>query len=135
MALQAALAVPAVQRGVDGDAAAVERAALDDARELVADHERVPELRVPDAGLLVPVQVRAADAHGRDAHQALTVADRGHGLPGDAHIAGAVQAGDGVQAAVPWASSNRVITILVRHELQSAIEVPAACRRWTACYR
>ena len=88
------VAVPAVQRGIDRDPHAVERAALDHAGELVADHERVRELGVADAALLEPVQVRAADPDGLDPHQALLRPRRWHGLLGEAQVAGPVEARD-----------------------------------------
>ena len=95
MALEAARAAPARHRRVDGDPPAVERPSLDDPRELVADDERVLEAGVPDPALLVPVQVRAADPHGLDAHEALPRSRRAHGLSGDAYVAGPVYARSG----------------------------------------
>jgi hypothetical protein len=97
IALEAARAAPAVQRRVDRDAAPVERAALDDARELVTDDERAGEPRVADPALLVPVQVGAAQPDGLDAHQALVRARLAYGLVGHADVAGAVQPGGTAQ--------------------------------------
>jgi hypothetical protein len=97
VALEAARAVAAVQRGVDRDAAPVERAALDHAGELVADHERAGEPRVADPALLVPVQVGAAEADGLDVDEALVRARIAHGLVGKPDVSGAVQAGDRAQ--------------------------------------
>jgi hypothetical protein len=120
MALQAALAVPAVQCGVDGDAAAVERAALDHARELVADDQRVCELRVADPALVVPMQVRAADPHGLHAHQALPRAGRRPRLVGDAQVAHPVQPRDRTHAA-----ADRFMMILDMREVCHARREPS----------
>ena len=94
MALEAALAASAGERRIDGDAPAVERTALDDARELVADHERLREARVADAALLVPVQVGAAEPDRLDAHEALPRAGRLHRLLRNAHVTDAVHTSD-----------------------------------------
>ena len=77
MALTAEVAALARDRRVDGDAAARQRAGLDDARELVPDHERRGEAAVADPALLEPVQVGAADADRLHPHQALARARLG----------------------------------------------------------
>ncbi len=87
MTLEAARANAARERRVDGDAPPVERPALDDAGELVPGHHRPREPRAADAAVLEPVQVRAAEADGLHAHEALARARLGHGLVGDAHVA------------------------------------------------
>ena len=94
MALTAQVAALARDRRVDGDPAACQRPGLDDARELVPDHERRGEPAVADPALLEPVQVGAADADGLHAHKALARARLGRRLVAEADVAGAVEAGD-----------------------------------------
>ena len=79
---------------VDGDASAVERSALDDAGELVPEHERLGQPGIPDAALAEPVQIGSAQADGRHADQTLAVGRRRWGLVGDADVTETVQPGN-----------------------------------------
>ena len=91
--VQAGRAVPAGQRRVDRDGHAVPRAADHDAGHLVAEHHRPVELRVADAALGVPVQVRAAQPDGADPDQVLARARDRVGLLVQDDRAGGVQPG------------------------------------------
>ena len=97
MALAAQIAVLARDRRVDGDAAAGQRAGLDNARELVPDHQRGVQARVSDRALVEPVQVGSADADGLDAHERLARPRLGLRLVGHAQVADAVEARDAHQ--------------------------------------
>src|SRR6185436_7608269 len=73
-------------RRVDRDTDAVERATLDDAGQLVPADERAGDLGVADAALGVPVQVRSADPHGGDPHEALSLGRHRHRIVGEAQV-------------------------------------------------
>jgi hypothetical protein len=79
-------------RRVDGDALARARPALDDADELVPEHERLREDGVADARFLEPVPVGAAQADGGHAHEHLAGSGRRRRLVVQAEIACGVQA-------------------------------------------
>ena len=80
--------------------------------ELMAQYQRAIQPVGADAGLGIPVQVGAAQAHGHDAHQGFIGARCGPWLGVDAHIARGVDAGDlhpassnGLSTATPYGSS------------------------------
>ena len=63
----------------------------DDTAHLVTEHQRRCDPVEADAPVLVPVQVRAAEAHGRDTHEILPGARDGVRFLVDANVLGAVQ--------------------------------------------
>ena len=67
-------------RRVEHDALARARPLLDDARELVAEDERLAQHRVADPALEEPVPVGAAQPDAADAHEHLTGLRLGVGL-------------------------------------------------------
>ena len=93
VALAAAPARPVRDRGVDGHPLTAARAVHDHPGRLVAQHQRVIQRRVADAALVPPVQIRAADADGRDPHQALSRAGHRHRLVRHAQVSDRVQPG------------------------------------------
>jgi hypothetical protein len=97
VALEAEGAVPAGQGGLDRDEAAV----LGPPGHLVAGHDRTRDPVASDPALLVPVEVRAAQAHRLDANERLVGAGRRALLLVDADVPGAVQPG-GAHYFLPW---------------------------------
>ena len=82
----AILAAAAGNGRVDGHALALPGSALDHARALVPQHERAGDPVATDPALRHPVQVGAADAHGRHSHQDLPGARDRDRLLVDAHV-------------------------------------------------
>src|SRR5665811_1869477 len=86
MCIRDRLTHPAWERGVDGDPSPVVGPALDDPRELVPEHQRMRELRVTDAAVGEPMQVRTTQTNRRYTNEGLA---RPRGRPeliGDTHI-------------------------------------------------
>jgi len=71
-ALAAGPALTAIVGRVRGDALARERAAHDNAAELVTQDQRPRQPRVADAAFFPPVQVRTAQPYARHAQENLT---------------------------------------------------------------
>jgi hypothetical protein len=94
VALAAEPAGPVRDSRVDGHPLTAPVAFLDHARRFVAQDQRVIQGRVADPALVPPVQVRAADADGRDPHQALSRPGNRHRLVGQAQVCDRVQPGN-----------------------------------------
>ncbi len=94
VALAAGPAGPVRDSRVDGHPLTAPRAFLDHPGRFVAQHQRVIQGRVADPALVPPVQVRAADADGRDPDQALSGPGYRHRLVGQAQIRDRVQPGN-----------------------------------------
>ncbi len=103
---RARLARAAGDLRVEGNPLACPRSVDDHARRLVAEDQRPGEDGVADPGFVVPVQVGAADPHGRHPDQDLVRPRDGGRLVGQAEVADAVEAERPHRPASPAAAAS-----------------------------